>query len=85
MIDDTAAYYERHTRWRWSAGIGRASDGREVAWNLVAGVNDPPQDSERTVWVDGEPGEVGPVRFAADLSGVDALAFAPEATREHRT
>ena len=24
VIDDTAAYYERHTRWRWSAGVGTA-------------------------------------------------------------
>ena len=42
VIDDTAAYYERHTRWRWSAGVGTDADGRGVAWNLVAGVNDPP-------------------------------------------
>ena len=26
-----------------------------MAWNLVAGVNDPPTGSERTVWIDGEP------------------------------
>ncbi len=36
IIDDTSAYYERHTSWHWSAGIGRASDGRELAWNLVS-------------------------------------------------
>ncbi len=54
VIDDTAAYYERHTRWRWSAGVGRSTDGRALAWNLVEGVNDPVSGSERTVWVDGE-------------------------------
>lgn len=82
VIDDTAAYYERHTRWAWSAGVGRASDGRELAWNLVAGVNDPAQSSERTVWVDGEPEEAGPVGFAADLGAVGGLRFNTEATRE---
>jgi Protein of unknown function (DUF2804) len=42
VIDDTAGYYERHTSWRWSAGVGTAADGRALAWNLVDGVNDPP-------------------------------------------
>jgi hypothetical protein len=82
VIDDTAGYYQRHTRWRWSAGVGVASDGREVAWNLVDGVNDPPSSSERTVWVGGEAREVGPSRFSDDLSSVDALRFHAEATRE---
>ena len=36
VVDDTAAYYERHTSWRWSAGVGLSDDRRAVAWNLVA-------------------------------------------------
>jgi len=84
IVDDTAAYYQRHTRWRWSAGVGRSTEGRTLAWNLVKGVNDPPRQSERTVWVDGEPREVGPVRFGEDLSTVGELHFDAEATREHR-
>jgi len=84
IIDDTAGYYERHTRWRWSAGVGSAIDGRELAWNLVAGVNDPAAGSERTVWVDGEPRETGPAAFADDLGSVDALRFVSEAVRERR-
>ena len=83
VVDDTAAYYERHTQWRWCAGVGRARDGRALAWNLVQGVNDPPRGSERTVWVDGEPNEAPPAPFAADLSAVGELRFAPEAVREH--
>jgi hypothetical protein len=83
VIDDTAGYYERHTRWRWSAGVGSAVDGRSLAWNLVDGVNDPPHDSERTAWIDGVPEEVGPVRFADDLSTVGDLSFHEEAVREH--
>ena len=82
IIDDTAAYYERHTRWRWSAGVGTSSDGRELAWNLVDGVNDPPSRSERTLWIDGEAHEVPRCVFAPDLSRVDALRFTAEATRE---
>lgn len=82
VIDDTAAYYERHTSWRWSAGIGTAQDGRELAWNLVCGVNDPPRGSERTIWIAGEALEPGPVEFAADLSAVGGLSFTAEAVRQ---
>jgi hypothetical protein len=84
VIDDTAAYYPRHTRWLWSAGVGFAADGREVAWNLVDGVNDPSSGSERTVWVAGAPAEAPPSRFAADLSGVDGLRFSAGAVRSRR-
>jgi Protein of unknown function (DUF2804) len=84
VIDDTAAYYERHTSWRWSAGVGTARDGRPVAWNLVKGVNDPPHNSERTVLLGGEAQEPPPSEFAADLTRVDGLTFQPEATRERR-
>jgi plastocyanin len=82
VIDDTAAYYERHTRWRWCAGVGRSADGRGLAWNLVSGVNDPPSGSERTVWVDGEPHEPATCAFAEDLRSVARLRFDDEATRE---
>ena len=75
VVDDTAAYYPRHTSWCWAAGVGRATDGRELAWNLVNGVNDPPSGSERTVWVDGQAHEVEPCRFAEDLTSVGALHF----------
>jgi hypothetical protein len=82
VIDDTAAYYERHTSWSWCAGVGTSCDGRSVAWNLVAGVNDPASRSERTVWIDSEPQEAPPCEFAVDLSAVDALRFCAEAVRE---
>lgn len=85
VVDDTAAYYERHTRWHWSAGIGRARDGRPLAWNLVAGVNDPPTCSERTIWIDGEAHEPPPCAFVADLSAVGDLRFHREAELHRRT
>jgi hypothetical protein len=84
LVDDTAAYYERYTRWRWSAGVGLARDGREIAWNLVSGVNDPAHGSERTVWIDGRPIETGPSAFDDELRGVDGLRFTAEAVRERR-
>jgi hypothetical protein len=80
--DESAGYLRRHTAWHWSAGVGRASDGRRLAWNLVEGVNDPPQLSERAIWVDGEPQEPTPVRFrgleGVDLAGSDRLDFSAE-------
>ncbi|UGS38110.1 DUF2804 domain-containing protein [Capillimicrobium parvum] len=87
VVDDTAGYHARHTAWRWSAGVGRTADGQVAGWNLVSGVNDPPHDSERTVWLDGAPREAGPCTFADDLSAVRTadggdLAFRAEATRE---
>lgn len=69
--DESAGYHRRHTVWSWSAGVGTSTDGRSVGWNLVSGVNDPPQRSERAIWLDGAPFEPGPVTF----SGLDAIAF----------
>lgn len=69
--DESAGYHRRSTSWLWSAGVGRARDGRSLAWNLVEGINDPPRNSERAIWVDGEPFEPGPVSFA----GLDAIGF----------
>ncbi len=83
--DESAGYHPRHTEWSWSAGVGSAADGRALGWNLVSGINDPPQRSERAIWIDGEPSEPGPVRFEPDLSGLevdgDRLDFEPEAER----
>jgi Protein of unknown function (DUF2804) len=90
FVDDSAGYHPRHTAWSWSAGVGTTADGRRVGWNLVAGIHDAATASERTVWLDGEPSEVAPVRFADDLSSV---AFADGgllrcdawSSREHST
>jgi hypothetical protein len=82
--DESAGYHQRHTSWRWSAGVGRAGDGRRLAWNLVEGVNDPAASSERAIWVDGEPSEPAPVSFegmdAIDLVGAERLQFATESS-----
>jgi Domain of unknown function (DUF2804), C-terminal len=85
--DDSAGYHPRHTVWKWSAGVGQLSDGRSVGWNLVRGINDPPQASERAIWVDGEPGEPGPVTFDG-LEGIgfgegSRLRFSAETERVH--
>ena len=69
--DESAGYHARRTSWHWSAGVGRATDGRTVAWNLVSGINDPPARSERAIWVNGAPGEPAPVEF----DGLDGIRF----------
>jgi hypothetical protein len=85
FVDESAGYHARHTTWRWSAGIGRARSGQAVAWNLVEGLHDAPADSERTVWVDGEPHEVPHEPFAEDLSRVGELGFDEWCAREDHT
>jgi hypothetical protein len=89
-VDETEGRHQRHTTWSWSAGVGRSVDGARIGWNLVAGVNDEPQGSERCVWIDGDPSEVAPVSFADDLSRVSftdggALDFVTWGAREDRT
>jgi len=83
--DESAGYHRRHTSWLWSAGVGRAADGRALAWNLVEGVNDPPQLSERAIWVDGRPFEPRPVSFhglsAVEFADGSRLDFAGECER----
>ena len=69
VIDDTAAYYARHTSWRWSAGVGTARRRpRRSRGTSSAASTTRRRDSERTVWVDGEPSEAPPCTFAEDLS-----------------
>ncbi len=81
--DESAGYHRRHTSWRWSAGVGASVEGRDLAWNLVEGINDPPRGSERAIWVDGEPAEPPPVAFRG-MDGIDldagALDFASESS-----
>ncbi len=86
-VDESAGYHARHTAWEWTTGVGRSADGRDVAWNLVAGVHDDARASERSVWVDGVASHVAPARFAPDgVATADgtALAFTSEAARRRR-
>jgi hypothetical protein len=51
----------------------------------VSGINDPPESSERAIWIDGEPTEPGPVTFD-DLEAItfgdgSRLEFAGECER----
>jgi hypothetical protein len=85
--DESAGHHRRRTHWRWSAGVGESVEGRNLAWNLVEGINDPPQGSERAIWIDGEPAEPAPARFR-DLDGIElgdagSLEFAAESAHAH--
>lgn len=89
VIDDSAGYHPRHTEWRWSAGVGRLEDGRSVGWNLVEGIHDSPEQSERSLWIDGAASELGPVGFDG-LAGIafasgERLGFEAWAERKSRT
>ena len=83
IVDQSAGYHARHTAWHWSVGVGTLTTGEPVTWNLVDGVHDLPEASERTVWVAGEPREVPPVPFDG-LRGVGGLRFERVAVRAAR-
>ena len=90
VVDVSAGYHPRHTKWMWSAGVGRLEDGRRAGWNLVTGIHDSPTASERTLWIDGVPAELGPVEFDRGLSGIgfaggETLRFEEWSAREDRT
>ena len=70
VVDVSAGYHPRHTVWKWSAGVGRLEDDRSVGWNLVTGIHDSPEASERTIWIDGVPAEAAPVEFDDGLAGI---------------
>jgi hypothetical protein len=86
--DESAGYHPRRTVWSWSAGVGESADGRPVGWNLVSGVNDPFERSERAIWLAGETSEPAPVRFdgldGVEFAAGERLAFVAEAERRDR-
>ena len=81
LVDESAGHHARQTNWSWSAGCGTSDNGAAITWNLVDGVHDSPTNSERTLWVDGIPSEVKPVKFSDDLSRVGELEFHSETER----
>jgi hypothetical protein len=90
VVDVSAGYHPRHTAWKWSAGVGSLADGRSVGWNLVTGIHDSPDASERTIWVEEEAMEVDQVTFADDLASIcfaggAELRFDTWSTRQDRT
>jgi hypothetical protein len=82
LVDESAGRH-RSMSWWWSAGVGSLADGRAVTWNLVDGLHDGLEESERAVWIDGVPSHVPPQRFDG-LSGVGGLRFTALATRARR-
>jgi len=85
VVDDSAGFHPRHTRWLWSAGVGTTVDGSRVGWNVVSGINDEPHGSERAIWVDGDVHEPGPVEFdGARVAFAEggALVFSEWSARE---
>jgi len=83
LVDESAGRHARETSWWWSCGSGELADGRAVTWNLVDGLHDGVEESERCVWIDGEPSHVPPQAFRG-FDGVGGLAFEAVATRARR-
>lgn len=88
IVDDSWGYHARHTAWSWSAGVGTAEGGADIAWNLVDGVHDAASGSERAIWIDGAPHEPPPVDFDEALTAIRSadgslvMDCAHEAVRE---
>jgi Protein of unknown function (DUF2804) len=82
LVDESAGRH-RSMSWWWSAGAGTLTDGRPVTWNLVDGLHDGVEESERAVWIDGAPSHVPPQPFHG-LSGVGDLRFTALATRARK-
>jgi hypothetical protein len=79
LLDESAGRHPRRTAWLWSAGVGVATSGAAVTWNLVEGMH----EREPTVWLDGEPHPVPGPPFDG-LAGVGGLRFDAEAVRARR-
>jgi hypothetical protein len=87
FVDINAGYHERHTQWRWAAAAGLDQRGRLIGFNAINGLFDTPNQSERTIWIEGEAREIGPNTFSDDLSTLSfaeggTLRFQPEALFE---
>jgi hypothetical protein len=83
LVDESAGRHPRELSWWWSAGTGHLTDGRQVAWNLVDGLHDGVEGSERAVWIDGVPEHVAPQPFDG-LDGVGELRFSACARRARK-
>ena len=90
LVDESAGYHARQTAWSWSCGVGEDRAGRELAWNVVAGMHDDARGSERTLWVDGTADELPGALFDPALAGITfpgdpaVLRFEAEAERARR-
>lgn len=87
LLDESSGRHARRTDWEWSAGVGTTADGSAVTWNLVRGLHDQGEQTERTVWVDGQPRAAGAIAVSEGLDRVMSddgtdLRFTAEAVRE---
>ncbi len=83
VVDESAGRHPHRMSWWWSTGAGELADGRPVTWNLVDGLHDGVEGSERAVWIDGIPRHVPPQPFHG-LDGVGDLRFTALATRARK-
>lgn len=90
LVDASAGYHSRSTAWSWSCGVGEDTAGRELTWNVAAGVHDDGRGSERALWSDGTAAELPGALFDEGLTEVTflgdpaVLRFSVEAERARR-
>lgn len=68
-FDHTHGLLARHTAWRWALGLGRAHDGRTLAFNLVEGFVG---EAECALWLGDELVPLGEGRFSYDAANPSA-------------
>lgn len=64
-FDHTAGFLARHTAWRWALGMGFATTGERVAFNVVQGFVG---EAECGGWLDNQLFPFGEGRFDLDLA-----------------
>lgn len=71
-LDYTQGILARRTSWRWAQAMGRLSDGRCVALNLVSGFNDGhDESSENALWIGDRLIPLGRAQFDFDRKHPD--------------
>ena len=84
LLDESAGRHARRTAWRWSAGAGvRAVGAAGRAGTSSTGCTTA-RAGERTVWVDGEPHEVGRAAASTGSPASATCASRALATRAKR-
>jgi hypothetical protein len=69
--DYSAGFMRRETSWRWACLQGYTADGRRLAINLAAGVNETGL-TENALWLDGERHLISPAQFSFERSTATA-------------
>ncbi len=65
FIEVANGLFARRAVWRRGFASGRAREGGTLAFHVAEGISDAPKN-EQTLWVEGRPSAMGPVRLTGD-------------------